>query len=63
MPEDINIIENNTQEYHNCAFYGYENNKDIPIASIDKIEIKKFRSLSGRELKLGKHLTIISGKH
>lgn len=63
MPEDINIIENNTQEYHNCAFYGYENNKDIPIASIDKIEIEKFRSLSGRELKLGKHLTIISGKN
>lgn len=63
MPEEINIIENNTQEYHNRKFYGYENNKDIPIASIDKIEIEKFRSLSGRELKLGKHLTIISGKN
>lgn len=63
MPEEINIIENDTQEYHNRAFYGYENNKDIPIASIDKIEIEKFRSLSSRELKLGKHLTIISGKN
>lgn len=51
------------QEYHNRAFYNYENNKDIPIAKIDKIEIEKFRSLSNREVKLGKYLTIISGKN
>ena len=51
------------QEYHNRQFYNYETNKDIPIAKIDKIEIEKFRSLVNRKIKLGKHLTIISGKN
>ena len=63
MPQETQIVENDMQEYHNRAHYGYESNKDIPISKIDKIEIEKFRSLSGREIKLGKHLTIISGKN
>ena len=63
VPQETQIIENDTQEYHNRAHYGYESNKDIPISKIDKIEIEKFRSLSGREIKLGKHLTFISGKN
>lgn len=63
VPKATQIIENDVQEYHNRAFYGYESNKDIPIEKIDKIEIEKFRSLSNRELKLGKYLTIISGKN
>ena len=63
MPEETQIAEGDMQEYHNSGFYGYKNNKDISIAKIDKIEIKKFRSLSNREVKLGKSLTIISGKN
>lgn len=63
VPQETQIVENNTQEYHNRAHYGYETNKDIPISKIDKIEIEKFRSLSDREIKLGKYLTIISGKN
>ena len=51
------------QGYHNRQFYDYETNKDIHIAKIDKIEIEKFRSLANRKIKLGKHLTIISGKN
>ena len=30
VPQETQIIENDTQEYHNRAHYGYESNKDIP---------------------------------
>ncbi len=42
---------------------GYENYKDVEFQYITGIHIDKFRSLSNRDIKLGKHLTLITGKN
>lgn len=42
---------------------GYTNNKDVLFKSINSISIQKFRSLENRVLKLGRHITLITGKN
>lgn len=44
------------------SVYGYNDNKAILFQSINGIYIDHFRSLKGRELKLGKNITLITGK-
>ncbi len=45
------------------SVYGYDDNKSIEFKYINGIYIDKFRSLQKRELKLGKYLTLITGKN
>lgn len=45
------------------SVYGYNDNKAILFQSINGIYIDHFRSLKGRELKLGKNITLITGKN
>ncbi|WP_313009740.1 AAA family ATPase [Stutzerimonas nitrititolerans] len=42
---------------------GFEDNKTIPIKSITGIDIKLFRSISNQEIKLGSHITVLSGRN
>ena len=42
---------------------GYNNNKDVLFKSIESITIQNFRSLKDRKLKLGKQITLITGKN
>lgn len=42
---------------------GYSNNKDVLFKYIDGISIQKFRSLNNKTIKLGKHITLITGKN
>lgn len=42
---------------------GYESYKDVEFQYITGIHIDKFRSLSNRDIKLGEHLTLITGKN
>ncbi|WP_321967503.1 ATP-dependent nuclease [Burkholderia cepacia] len=42
---------------------GYEDNKEIPIKSIAGIEIKNFRSLKDRTVRMGSQVTVISGRN
>ena len=46
-----------------ASSYGYNENKKVVFRMITGISVKHFRSLKERELKLGKHLTIITGKN
>lgn len=45
------------------SIYGYTNNKDIKFSYIKGLYIDKFRSMSGRYLKLGKYITLVTGKN
>ena len=42
---------------------GIEDNKAIRIKSIDGIFIKRFRKIQNQELKMGKQITIVSGRN
>lgn len=42
---------------------GYSNNKDVKFKYLTGIHIQNFRSLKNRDLKLGKYLTVITGKN
>ena len=42
---------------------GYTDNKEIPIASIYGINIKRFRTIEQQELRLGSQVTILSGRN
>lgn len=42
---------------------GYSNNKDVKFKYITGIYIQNFRSLKNRTLKLGKYMTVITGKN
>ena len=42
---------------------GIEDNKAIKIKSIDGIFIKHFRKIQNQELKMGKQITIVSGRN
>lgn len=42
---------------------GYENYKDVMFQYISGIHIDRFRSLVDRDIKLGRHLTLITGKN
>lgn len=42
---------------------GYENNKDVVFDHIQGIQIESFRSFKDREVKLGRYLTVITGKN
>lgn len=46
-----------------ATVYGYENNKDVIFKYITGIHIDRFRSLSNRDIKLGKYLTLLTGKN
>ncbi|WP_262071324.1 AAA family ATPase [Stenotrophomonas sp. Marseille-Q5258] len=45
------------------ADLGYEDNKEIPIQRILGIRINKFRTLENQDVRLGNHLTVISGRN
>ena len=45
------------------SVYGYNDNKSIRFKYIDGIYIDKFRSLQKRQIKLGKFITLITGKN
>lgn len=49
-----------TNSYKN---YGYSSADSVPIARINQIEIQKFRNLANRTIKLGKRITVISGRN
>lgn len=42
---------------------GYENNKDVVFDYIQGIYIENFRSFKDREVKLGRYLTVVTGKN
>ncbi|WP_418338423.1 AAA family ATPase [Pseudomonas citronellolis] len=42
---------------------GFDDNKTIPIKSIAGIDIKAFRSISNQQIKLGSHITVLSGRN
>lgn len=42
---------------------GYADNKKTPILSIQGISIRRFRSIKNQEVKLGEHMTILSGRN
>ena len=42
---------------------GYKNYKDVSFQHISGIHIEHFRSLINRDIKLGKYLTLITGKN
>lgn len=42
---------------------GIKDNKAIKIKSIDGIFIKNFRKIQNQELKMGKQITIVSGRN
>lgn len=42
---------------------GYSNNKDVKFKYLTGIKIQNFRSLKNRFLKLGKYITVITGKN
>lgn len=42
---------------------GYLNNKDVKFKYITGLYIQNFRSLKNRTLKLGKYMTVITGKN
>lgn len=42
-----------------ATVYGYENNKDVIFKYITGIHIDRFRSLSNRDIKLGKYLNYL----
>ncbi|WP_425327879.1 AAA family ATPase [Pseudomonas nitroreducens] len=44
-------------------FLGFSDNKTIPIKSIAGIKIKRFRSISEQEIKLGSNITVLSGRN
>ena len=46
-----------------ASVYGYSDNKTIRFKYINGIYIDKFRSLHKRQLKLGKFITLITGKN
>lgn len=48
---------------HDATSYGYTNYKDLRFSYITGISIGHFRTLKNRKLKLGKNLTIITGKN
>lgn len=43
--------------------YGYINNKDVRFKYITGIHINNFRSLLNRDIKLGKYITLLTGKN
>jgi len=45
------------------AELGYEDNKEIPIQRIVGIRINKFRTLENQDVRLGNHVTVISGRN
>lgn len=45
------------------AELGYDNNKEIPVQRILGIEISKFRTLENQSVRLGNHVTVISGRN
>lgn len=45
------------------AQLGYEANKDIPIKKVIGIRIAKFRTMEDQVVRLGDHLTVISGRN
>lgn len=48
---------------HDASSFGYSDYKEIKFKSVTGITIKLFRTLKDRELKLGKYLTLITGKN
>lgn len=53
----------NDYDYKTVKETGYSSNKDVLISKINEIDIRKFRSLENRTIKLGKYITIISGRN
>lgn len=51
------------QLYQSTLEAGYEKHKDVEFSRIESIYINNFRSLKDRTLKLGKNITLITGKN
>lgn len=43
--------------------YGYKSNKEVKFKYITGIHIRNFRSLKNRDIKLGKNITLLTGKN
>lgn len=60
---DDNLVKKGKYNREKLASaYGYESNKDVKFKHITGLHIQKFRSLENRDVKLGKQLTLITGK-
>ena len=61
---DDNLVKKGKYNREKLASaYGYESNKDVKFKYITGLHIQKFRSLENRDVKLGKQLTLITGKN
>lgn len=53
----------NDSEYRTIRELGYSNNKEVIFKKVNSIYIEKFRSIENKQMDLGEHLTVISGKN